>query len=149
MESNKDHMIGYCGYNCHLCAARSEDINIRQKMVEAWRKYLGHEHYTAENVKCRGCKSNGDLIADKQCKARPCAREKGFESCAQCSEFPCDKVRHLITSSAGLLLFRSTTFKEISEEEFNLCVQQWNSVPNLIKIMVNEGKLPPFTLSRL
>ena len=44
MDSEKDKMIGYCGYNCYLCAARSEDENIRQKMVEAWRKYLGHEH---------------------------------------------------------------------------------------------------------
>jgi hypothetical protein len=149
MHSNKDKMIGYCGYNCYLCAARSEDINIRRKMVEAWQKYLGHEHYTAENVKCEGCKSEGGKIADKKCKARPCARNKGFESCAQCNEFPCDKVQHLITSSAGMLIYRSHLFKEITEEEFNLCVQQWNSVPNLINIMVKEGKLPHFTLDRL
>ena len=25
-------MIGYCGYNCHLCAARSDDPALRQKL---------------------------------------------------------------------------------------------------------------------
>jgi len=149
MDSNKDQMIGYCGYNCYLCAARSDDENVRQKLVEAWRKYLGHEHYTVENVRCEGCKSEGDKIADKQCKARSCARNKDFESCAQCNVFPCDKVKHLITSSAEMLIFRSQQFEKITEEEFKLCVQQWNSVPNLVKIMVNEGKLPAFILNIL
>ena len=37
MAEEVDKLIGYCGYNCHLCAARSEDIAVRQKMVDAWR----------------------------------------------------------------------------------------------------------------
>ena len=44
MAEEVDKLIGYCGYNCHLCAARSEDIAVRQKLVDAWRKYLGHEN---------------------------------------------------------------------------------------------------------
>ena len=142
-------MIGYCGYNCYLCAAQSEDIKLRQKMVDAWRKYLGHEIYTAENVACDGCKSKGDKIADKNCKARPCARDKGLESCAQCDDFPCKKVEHLLSYSLGMLTYRAPQFKDITEEEFNLSVQQWNSMPNLIKILVNEGKLPSFILDRI
>lgn len=149
MIQNEDKMIGYCGYNCYLCAARSDDINIRQKMVDAWRKYLGHEIYTAENVACDGCKSKGDKIADKNCKARPCARDKGLESCAQCDDFPCDKVKHLIATSLGLLTYRAPLFKNLTEDEFNLSIQQWNSMPNLIKILVNEGKLPSFILNRI
>ena len=57
MGEAADKLIGYCGYNCHLCAARSEDIVVRQKLVDAWRKYLGHKNYTAENVYCVGCKN--------------------------------------------------------------------------------------------
>ncbi|MFX1389314.1 MAG: DUF3795 domain-containing protein, partial [Promethearchaeota archaeon] len=142
MTQNDDKMIGFCGYNCFLCAARSEDINIRQKMVDAWRKYLGHENYTAENVSCEGCKSKGDKIADKQCKARPCAKSKGLESCAQCDDFPCDKVKHLLGSTLGMLVHRSNRIKGMTEEEFNLSIQQWNSIPNPVKILVDEGKLP-------
>lgn len=149
MTEIEDNMIGYCGYNCYLCAAQSEDRKLRQKLVDAWRKYLGHENYTAENVACEGCKSKGDKIADKICKARPCAQEKGLESCAQCHNFPCNKVKHLITTSIGMLTCRAPQFKDITEEEFNLCVQQWNSMPNLIRILVDEGKLPSFILNKI
>jgi len=148
MIESEGQMIGYCGYNCHLCSARSDDIIVRQKMVNAWRKYLGHEHYTAENVKCDGCKSKGDNIADKKSEARPCAQEKGLESCAQCDEFPCKKVSHLMGTTVGLLTFLAPKLKDITEEEFNLCVQQWNSMPNLVEILVEEGKLPRFALDR-
>jgi hypothetical protein len=149
MAKSEDKMIGYCGYNCHLCAARSDDINVRKKLVDAWRKYLGHQHYTAENVACEGCKSEGDKIADKLCKARPCAREKGLESCAQCNEFPCKKMSHLMGTTSGLLTFLAPKLKDITKEEFNLCIQQWNSMPNLVEKLVEEGKLPPFVLNRI
>lgn len=144
-----EEMIGYCGYNCHLCAARSEDVNVRKKLVNAWRKYLGHEKYTVENVFCEGCKSKGNKIADINCKARPCAREKVYESCAQCDEFPCDKVKHLITHSAELIAFRWKKFKDLTEEEYDLCVRQWHSIPNLINVLIDEGKLPKFIGEKL
>jgi len=35
--------IGYCGYNCHLCAARSDDPDVRQRLVDGWRKIFGHQ----------------------------------------------------------------------------------------------------------
>ena len=30
---SKDRMIGYCGYNCYLCAARSQDIEVRKNWL--------------------------------------------------------------------------------------------------------------------
>jgi hypothetical protein len=149
MVESQDKMIGYCGYNCYLCAARSDDIEVRKKLVDTWRKYLGHQHYTAENVACEGCKSAGDKVADKQCEARPCAREKGVESCAQCDEFPCKKMSKLMGTTTGLLTFLAPKLKNMTEEEFNLCVQQWNSMPNLVRTLVEEEKLPKFLLERI
>jgi hypothetical protein len=142
-------MIGYCGYNCYLCAARSDDINIRKKLVDSWRKYLGHQNYTPENVECKGCKSEGDTIADKQCEARPCAKEKDLDSCSQCNEFPCEKMSKLMGTTTMLLTFLTPKLKNITEEEFNLCIQQWNSTPNLVKFLVEEGKLPSLILDRI
>lgn len=136
-----DEMIGYCGYNCRLCAARSDDPAVRQKMIDGWRKLFGHENYTAENVKCAGCRGDGP-IADKQCEARPCAMEKGIESCADCDEFPCEKVRHLLGTWEGILLFCYPRTASLTEEEYNLCVRQFASMPNLVRRMVETGKLP-------
>jgi hypothetical protein len=136
-----EEMIGYCGYNCHLCPARSDDPAVRQKMVDGWRKIFGHENYTAESVRCDGCLSDG-RIADKQCKARPCARERGLESCVDCDEFPCDKMRFLMGTLEGLMIWSYPRAASVTEEEYNLCMRQFNSMPNLVRILVDRGKLP-------
>lgn len=138
-------MIGYCGYNCHLCAARSDDPAVRQKLVDGWRKLFGHQQYTAENVKCDGCRGNG-RVADVSCKARPCAIERGVESCAACDDFMCDKMRHLLGSREGALVFMRERFAGVSEQEYNLCARQFASMPNLIKALVKAGKLPAWAV---
>jgi hypothetical protein len=33
--------------------------------------------------------------------------------------------------------------------EFNFCIQQWNSMPNLVKTMVENGILPAFLLEKI
>ena len=138
-------MIGYCGYNCHLCAARSDDPAARQRLVEGWRKIFGHEHYTAENVKCAGCPSDG-RVADQQCKARPCAKQKGVESCAYCDEFPCDKMKHLMASRDGMLIWCHSRMSSVTEEEYDLCARQFESMPNLVKALASAGKLPSWVV---
>lgn len=136
-----EEMIGYCGYQCHLCAARSDDPEIRQRLIDGWREYFGHEMYTVENVRCDGCRSDGRL-ADTLCMARPCAREKGVASCALCDDFPCDKVRHLMTSREGLLLYLYPKSESLSEGTYNLCMRQFESMPKLLELLADHGRLP-------
>ena len=138
---SEKEMIGYCGYNCHLCAARSDDPAVRQKLVDGWRKLFGHEMYTAENVKCAGCRSDGK-VADKWCKARPCARKKGLDSCARCEKFMCSKMNHLVAWSVP-------PSEKFSTEEYNLCMRQFVSMPNLLKILAEDGKLPDWMSKHL
>lgn len=134
-------MIGYCGYNCHSCSARSDDPAVRQKLVDGWRKIFGHQNYTAENVKCDGCPNDGN-VADKECKARPCAKERGVENCAYCDEFPCGKMKHLMGSRDGMLIWGYPRSASVTEEEYNLCMRQFDSLPNLVTMLVSAGKLP-------
>jgi hypothetical protein len=138
-----EEMLGYCGYNCHLCAARSDDPEVRQKLVDGWRKFFGHENYTAENVRCDGCRADGRL-ADKECKARPCAREKSVESCAYCDEFPCDKLRPLMATREGMLIHCYPKTASITDDEYDLCMRQFESMPNLLRLLVETGKLPSY-----
>jgi hypothetical protein len=136
-----DEMIGYCGYDCGTCAARSDDPAVRQRLVDGWRKYFGHQSYTAENVRCDGCRADGRL-ADKSCQARPCAIERGVESCALCGDFPCDKVRPLFATREGMLVFTYPTTAGITAEEYDLCLRQFESLPRLMRLMAEAGKLP-------
>jgi len=129
MSRNERKMLGRCGYRCDLCAARSDDAALRQKMVEGWRKYWGHERYTAENVRCDGCLAEGRL-ADKNCGVRPCAIEKGVANCAYCDEFPCERLKKLM-SSPHLNLVR---FGEVPEEDYDLCMRQFDNIPELLAI---------------
>jgi hypothetical protein len=138
-------MKGYCGYDCGRCAARSDDPAVRRRLVDGWRKIFGHQNYTAENVRCDGCKAGGRL-ADKSCQARPCAIGRKVESCAECPEFPCKKVAHLVGSREGMMTFVAPKIKGLTEEEYLLCVRQFESMPYLIRAMVKCGRLPKWAL---
>lgn len=138
-------MISYCGYRCDLCAARSDDPEVRQRMIDGWRKYLGHENYTVENVRCDGCRSDG-RIADQQCKARPCAIERHMENCAFCDDFVCEKVGGLLSERLGMLIFLHRRMADLTEEEFNLCLRQFENMPTMLKMLVKAGKLPAWAL---
>jgi hypothetical protein len=140
-------MIGYCGYNCHLCAAQSDDPLVRQQLVDGWRRIFGLQDYTAENVKCDGCRSDG-RVADQVCQARPCAQERGLESCACCDAFPCDKMKHLMSSRDGMLIWQHRRVPAITREEYDLCMRQFDSMPNLLRTLVSLGKLPGWPLDR-
>lgn len=142
-----EKMIGYCGYNCHLCAARSDDPAVRQQLVDGWRRIFGHQMYTVENVRCDGCLSDGRL-ADKQCKARPCAIERGLQSCAFCEDFICDKIKHLLASREGLLIYCRPETGLVTEEEYNLCMRQFESMPNLLVMLAEAGKLQDWVLEQ-
>lgn len=134
-------MISYCGFNCHHCGARSDDPKIRQKVVDGWKKFLHLDMYTVENIKCDGCRSNGKL-ADKQCQVRPCVTEKGLDNCAACDNFPCDKIERFIMHRYGFMLWGHKKMPPMSEEEYRLCIRQFDNLQNLTFMLIAAGKLP-------
>lgn len=127
-------IIARCGYRCDLCVARSDDREVRQKLVDGWREVYGHQRYTAENVRCDGCLEDGRL-ADINCQARPCAIERGYETCAHCPDCPCDKLKALLASPDG----QRARHPEVSEETYNLCMRQFDSLPRLIEVRRGLG----------
>ena len=139
-----DHsQIGYCGYRCDICPGRSDDRELRRRMVAGWKKIFGHTSYTEENVPvarpCAGCKGKGE-VADQVCQARSCAQSENLVSCADCSEFPCSKVRPLLADRGALLM--AIRGKDVTEEEYRLSAMQFESLPVLLRRMGDNGKLP-------
>jgi hypothetical protein len=127
-EPATNKIVARCGYRCDLCAARSDDPAVRQKLVDAWRKYYGHTQYTAENVKCGGCYS--EQRADRTCKVRPCVIAKDLENCAHCGECPCVKLKPLCSSPH----INFVHFGEVPQEDYNLALRQFDNVPELMQI---------------
>ena len=58
-------------------------------------------------------------------------------------------MRHLMGSRDGLVLFcRPKDGRPVTEEEYNLCMRQFDSMPNLIAALADAGKLAAWTRKR-
>jgi hypothetical protein len=49
-----------------------------------------------------------------------------------------------MATKEGMLVYCQPRTAEVTEEEYNLCIRQFDSMSNLMKILIEEGKLPEF-----
>jgi hypothetical protein len=68
---------------------------MRADIAEQIKKHYGQECKPEDVTDCDGCRSEDDrlLAGSKNCQIRKCARPKGIENCAHCSEYACDKLK--------------------------------------------------------
>ena len=84
----------YCGLACEVCdafvATKDNDNQLKAQVAARWSR-LYNRTIEAGDVFCRGCKSLGTqgIYCQTMCRIKPCCREKGFDTCAPCPEFPC------------------------------------------------------------
>ncbi len=50
-------------------------------------------------------------------------------------------MRHLMGSRDGLLIFCRPGGAPVSADEYNLCMRQFDSMPNLVRLLAAAGKL--------
>jgi len=97
-------MIAYCGLDCFECeaylATQANDNKQRKQVAKNWSEAFG-VNIKAENINCDGCKSTSDKLFShcKVCKIRSCALGKNYETCAECTDYPCDDVHFIIDHS--------------------------------------------------
>jgi hypothetical protein len=94
-------MISACGLDCEPCAIRRFpfDEAAASKVVAWYRKmgWLREDEGVAEAVArkmgCRGCQGDREVHWSADCWIlRCCVDEKGLQHCAECSDFPCDRL---------------------------------------------------------
>jgi len=103
-----DDGIAYCGLVCDGCAiylaTREKNEEKRCEMraeIAQQINDLYKESLTAEDITdCDGCKTEGRRLFSvcSTCQIRKCARQKGFENCAHCSEYACEKLAELFVT---------------------------------------------------
>ncbi|MCK5248206.1 DUF3795 domain-containing protein [Candidatus Bipolaricaulota bacterium] len=92
-----EKMIATCGLTCTECAAyiatKSGDAAALEALAKTWSKEYEAE-LTPEDCACAGCHSTvGPWMTHcAECEYRACGTEKGVETCAECSEYACDKL---------------------------------------------------------
>ena len=102
-------LIAICGLDCETCEARIATINddneLRKKVSKLWSE-LNNIEITPEMINCTGCRIDGvkTVFCDSICPVRQCALEKGYETCADCSEMEkCEKVAMIFENNSDAL----------------------------------------------
>ncbi|MGC9325526.1 MAG: DUF3795 domain-containing protein [Desulfomonilia bacterium] len=97
-------MLAYCGMDCEACEAYKatllDDDVLRARIAQKW-SHLYHSPILPEHINCTGCLSDGvkTPYCEQVCEIRTCCRKKGFETCAPCGSFPCDKLEEVFAYS--------------------------------------------------
>lgn len=91
-------MIAYCGIDCFKCesyiatqsGSGKELAKVAEKLARRYRADVKPEY-----VICDGCKADKrhSFFCDNLCKMRTCCVEKEYESCIECSGFPCKELQ--------------------------------------------------------
>jgi hypothetical protein len=87
-----NQMIAYCGLTCTDCpayqATQANDQEALENVAAAWRELFNRPEITADNILCDGCIVDGRKSGYcSTCDIRPCARERGVETCALCADY--------------------------------------------------------------
>ena len=89
--------ISYCGPMCWECpahqATRTDDREMLERTAKMWSEHMAEE-IAPEDLVCDGCRTEEGRKAlfCGMCKIRTCAVERGYDNCAPCPDYACDKL---------------------------------------------------------
>jgi hypothetical protein len=92
-------LVAYCGLTCQTCPIylatrqenKEEQARMRAEIVQLCKEHYGLKYELDDITDCDGCRTEGGrlLSACKKCPVRKCAKQKGLENCAYCTEYAC------------------------------------------------------------
>jgi hypothetical protein len=128
--------LSYCGFRCDLCPAYNQNIGIlcdRSYVSKGWKRLFGF-NVGIEDINCVGCKSEGKH-ADTECPVRPCITQRHLNSCAECDEYICEKLR---TRTKFIEQVKEKHDNKFSDEEYELFIRPYEGKKRLEKIRKKE-----------
>ena len=129
METNPD-FASPCGLYCGVCAIyiahRDGNRKLKERLVALYKGEVpgkgtlpGSENLTPEDIRCGGCLSDDRFMHCRQCEIRKCTREKGFEGCHQCDEFPCRWIEDFPMAVGKKVILRAVAYRrEVGTEKW-------------------------------
>jgi hypothetical protein len=98
----------HCGLICRTCPIytatrqenKEEQIKMRAEIARQCREHYGM-NYTPEDITdCDGCRSEGGrrFTPSNRCQIRKCAKQKGIETCAHCSDYACERLEQVFVT---------------------------------------------------
>lgn len=104
MIQEAQKLIAPCGIDCKICdayiATQNQDPELKQKLADGYEAQMGAK-ISFEELDCDGCNNPGRHISFCDiCQIRLCARDKGYITCAECADFPCEKGSFIWTTNS-------------------------------------------------
>jgi len=125
MVEVKKELLSPCGLYCGVCsiyiAHRDNNTKFKQALFPVYKGFAK----SIEEISCTGCLSDGTVFPVCQvCAIKKCCKEKGFEGCFECDDFPCKFVDHFPIPVGKQVILRAIPYwrnhgteKFIEEEE--------------------------------
>jgi hypothetical protein len=94
-------MIAFCGLDCNTCeayiATQANDAVAMQNVLEKWRVDYNSPDMEISAVTCDGCHATTRLGGYcSLCNVRKCALGKGLQTCAECPDYACKTLEHIL-----------------------------------------------------
>jgi hypothetical protein len=90
------HLIAFCGLDCAQCeayqATQAEDTAWQERLLEKWRVDFNSPGMTLKDIICDGCRGPRLGGYCSECQVRACALEHGYQTCADCPDYACQKL---------------------------------------------------------
>ena len=82
-------MLAYCGLYCEQCSVRTAFVQQDEAHLEHFPAKFKTGRTVLSDYACEGCKGR-NLCGP--CAIKDCASARGVDSCADCGDFPCDRI---------------------------------------------------------
>jgi len=80
--------VSFCGVFCPSCTLYIGTKDEPERLM-----FLsGRMGKPVEELKCAGCRSDKVSYYCRDCVLKKCAEESGYESCAECPDYPCSRL---------------------------------------------------------
>jgi len=115
---DRHRLAAPCGLYCGACGIYAAHRDSDQKLKEKLAAVYG---LNSEDIRCEGCLSESDHVFFycRVCAIKNCTREKGFEGCFQCTEFPCKIIDDFPVPVGKKVMLRSVpAWRELGTEKW-------------------------------
>jgi hypothetical protein len=131
-----DRMYSKCGTYCSQCPSYKDNLltdEDRRKCSQGWYTYHGFRLKPEKLIPCDGCQpvgENGNGTRYINCIIRRCALHNEIETCAHCSDYPCEVLTSRVLGEEWLadLVKR---LGEIPDEDIEVFVEPYVVMPHL------------------
>jgi hypothetical protein len=120
MVEIKKELLAPCGLYCGVCsiymAHRDNNIKFKEKLLPVYKAFARD----TSDIACTGCLSDGIVFpVCRVCAIKKCNRERGFEGCHECNDFPCKFIENFPIRVGKKVIQRAIPFwRERGTEKF-------------------------------